>query len=110
MRAGEALAAALTLTTALEGVGGINKGTVTSLSQKLKNAQKQAESGHNIPAINMIEAALNELEAIVRSGRATDADVMALRAHARMMTALEWIDTRFPRRERSYVSPSRCGR
>lgn len=75
----EALASALTLTEALGGIGGINKGTVTSLSQKLKNAQKQAENGHNTPAINMIEAALNELDAIVQSGRATDADVAALR-------------------------------
>lgn len=86
----EALESALQLADALDGVGQINHGTVNSLSAKLRNAQKQAERGKQTPAINMLEAALNELDAIVQSGRATASDVAALRTMIqKTITALQ---------------------
>jgi hypothetical protein len=54
----------------------LNAGNANSLNAKLDAALKQIEAGKNTPAANQLNAMLNELDALVRSGRlsATDAD------------------------------------
>jgi hypothetical protein len=56
--------------------GKLNAGNANSLNAKLDAALKQIEAGKNTPAANQLNAMLNELDALVRSGRlsATDAD------------------------------------
>ena len=58
--------------------GKLNAGNGNSLTAKLNAAIQQLHRGNTTPAINQLEALLNELDAMVRSNRlsAADADVL----------------------------------
>jgi DNA/RNA endonuclease G (NUC1) len=58
----------------------LNQGNANSLKAKLNAAEASFAAGNNGAGINQLEALLNELEAMVRSRRLTDADAAALRA------------------------------
>jgi DNA/RNA endonuclease G (NUC1) len=60
--------------------GRINSGNGNSLSSKLDAAQRQLTQGGSIPAANQLSALLNEIDAMVRSGRLSAADAAPLRA------------------------------
>lgn len=60
--------------------GLIDRGNANSLAAKLDAAKKQIERGNLTPAMNQLEAFLNELDAMVRSGRLSAADAEGLRA------------------------------
>jgi len=49
-----------------------NKGTVNSLDKKLENAKKQIDKGNNKSARNILNAFLNELEALYKNHRVTE--------------------------------------
>src|SRR5690606_4531120 len=56
---------------ALVADGTLNKGQANSLIKKLENAESLLEKGNLTPALNMIDAFLNEVAALVRSRRLT---------------------------------------
>jgi DNA/RNA endonuclease G (NUC1) len=57
---------------------GLNSGNSTSLNAKINAAQKQIENGNFGAAANQLEALLNELDAMIRSGRMTAAQTAPL--------------------------------
>ncbi|MBX9929742.1 MAG: DNA/RNA non-specific endonuclease, partial [Gemmatimonadaceae bacterium] len=57
----------------------VNAGNRNSLRAKLDNAAKQLERGNTTPGVNLLEALLNELDAMERSGRVSTADSAGLR-------------------------------
>jgi polyhydroxyalkanoate synthesis regulator phasin len=59
--------------------GKISSGNGNSLDGKLDAALKQIDAGKNTPAVNQLNAFLNELDAMVKSGRLSAADADALR-------------------------------
>jgi hypothetical protein len=59
---------------------GLNLGNTNSLDSKIDAAQKQLAKGNTNPAANQLQAALNELDAMIRSGRVTAADAATLRS------------------------------
>ena len=59
---------------------GQNSGNANSLDSKIDAAQKQLGKGNTNPAANQLQALLNELEAMIRSGRVTAADAAPLRS------------------------------
>jgi len=59
--------------------GMLERGEANSLTAKLDAAKRQLERGNTVPAVQQLEAALNELDAIVRSGRLASADADPLR-------------------------------
>jgi hypothetical protein len=61
----------------------LNRGNITSLTAKLEAARVHAERGSTTPAINQLEALLNELDAMIRSGRLTVANTQELRTLVR---------------------------
>jgi hypothetical protein len=61
------------------------------LSAKLDAAKKQLERGNTTPASGQLGAVLNELDAMVRSGRLADADAAPLRTLVQRL--LDSIDT-----------------
>lgn len=67
----------------LVAAGKINRGAANALQVKLDAAAKSLDNGNNGAAANQLEALLNELDAMVRSGRLTDADAAALRTYTR---------------------------
>jgi hypothetical protein len=58
--------------------GGVNAGNVNSLTSKLYAAQVQLQQGNSTAAANQLSALLNELDAMIRSGRVSGADAMQL--------------------------------
>jgi DNA/RNA endonuclease G (NUC1) len=62
----------------LAGSGGINAGNVNSLTSKLYAAQVQLQQGNSTAAANQLSALINELDAMVRSGRLTAGDALPL--------------------------------
>ena len=60
--------------------GKLDDGNANSLTSKLNAALKQLANGKNTPAGNQLKAFLNELDAMVRSGRLSDADADPMRA------------------------------
>ncbi len=75
----EAVDAALALVTGLETDGKLNRGNANSLAAKLNAARNQLTRGNTTPAVNQLEALLNELEAMVRTNRLSAADADPLR-------------------------------
>lgn len=69
---------AIALVAQLEAAGRLNRGNANSLTAKLDAAKRQLERGNTTPAVNQLEAFLNELEAMVRSGRLSAADAEPL--------------------------------
>ncbi len=59
--------------------GELSRGEANSLTAKLEAAKAQLLRGNTTPAVNQLEAALHELDAIVRSGRLASADAAPLR-------------------------------
>jgi DNA/RNA endonuclease G (NUC1) len=70
-------AAALAL--ALDNVGRMNRGLAQSLAAKISAAANSARNGHIEAAQGQIQAALNELDALVRGGILSDAQAAGLR-------------------------------
>ena len=60
--------------------GKLSGGSGNSLMSKLDGAKKAIDNGNNNAATGKLGALLNELEALVQSGRLTEADGQALRA------------------------------
>jgi hypothetical protein len=59
---------------------GLNAGQTNSLLAKVSAAQNQLAIGNTTPARSQLQSMLNELSALVSSGRATDAQVAPLAA------------------------------
>jgi DNA/RNA endonuclease G (NUC1) len=59
---------------------GVSSGNVNSLNSKIDGAQAQLAKGNAGAAANQLQALLNELDAMVRSGRVTAADAAALKS------------------------------
>jgi len=59
---------------------GLNAGETNALLAKIDAAQKQLAIGNATPAANQLRALLNQLDAMVSSGRITDADAAPLRS------------------------------
>jgi hypothetical protein len=64
----------------LASAAGLNSGNTNSLLTKIDAAQKQLGMGNAGPAANQLQSALNELDAMIRSGRMTAADAAPLQA------------------------------
>jgi hypothetical protein len=62
-------------------------GNLNSLQSKLDNAGKQLGSGKSAPAANMLEAFVNELQAMINSGRVSDAQGAPIIAYAQRVIA-----------------------
>jgi polyhydroxyalkanoate synthesis regulator phasin len=65
--------------------GKINGGNANSLTSKLEGTQKALENGNVNAASGKLGAVLNELDAMVRSGRVTEDDISALRSLVRRL-------------------------
>jgi DNA/RNA endonuclease G (NUC1) len=59
--------------------GVLDRGNANSLTVKLDAARRQLERDGGTPAVQQLEAVLNELDALVRSGRLEAAEAAALR-------------------------------
>lgn len=81
LTAAQAVGKALAEVTALQENGTLNSGNANSLASKLTNAQGQAERGGKSAALGMLGAVQNELDALVRTGRVTEASIAALRSY-----------------------------
>ena len=66
---------------------GLSKGNANSLQVKLNAAQKQIESDRNNAPAHVLDAFVNELEAMVNSGRITSSAAAPLIAYARRIMA-----------------------
>jgi DNA/RNA endonuclease G (NUC1)/uncharacterized protein YjdB len=62
-------------------------GNLNSLQSKLDNADKQLGNGKSAPAANMLEAFVNELQAMINSGRVSDAQCAPIIAYAQRVIA-----------------------
>ena len=78
-------ARAITLVEMLLADGKINGGNANSLTSKLEGTQKALENGNVNAASGKLGAVLNELDAMVRSGRVTEDDISALRSLVRRL-------------------------
>ena len=67
--------------------GKLKSGAATSLTAKLRAAAQQLERGNVTAGVNQLGSFLNELDALVRSGRLAAAEAQALRAAARDVMA-----------------------
>ncbi|MDB4905442.1 MAG: non-specific endonuclease [Gemmatimonadetes bacterium] len=61
---------------------GLNSGQLNSLLTKLDNASAQLAKGNSNPAVNMLQAFLNELDADVKTGKISAAAADPIRAYA----------------------------
>lgn len=77
--AGVGIARARAGVEALVGDGRLNRGQGNSLTVKLDAASRALERGNTSAALGPLNAFLNELRAMVQSGRLTDAEVLAMR-------------------------------
>ena len=75
----QAFAKAIAAVDLLVSTGKINNGVGTSLRSKIENAQKSFVNENTTPAANLLNAVLNELDALVSSNRLSAADAAALR-------------------------------
>jgi DNA/RNA endonuclease G (NUC1) len=67
----------------LSAAAGLNAGETNSLLAKLGAAQDQLASGNSTPAVRQLGSLLNELDALVKSGRISEADAGELRSMIR---------------------------
>lgn len=79
----QAVQNAIALVDALAEAGTLDAGNANSLVAKLDGAKQQLERGNTNPASGMLRALLDELDALVRSGRVTAANVEALQEFVR---------------------------
>ena len=75
----QALDITTTMIDALAGTGRVNKGVLNSLNAKLKAAANSIRKGNATPAMNQLEALINELDALVRSRGLTELQVAPIR-------------------------------
>jgi DNA/RNA endonuclease G (NUC1) len=68
------------LVNSLVSSGAISNGNGNSLTSKIDNAAKSLAKGNTTPALNQLNALLNEIDAMEGSGRLTPADAAALRS------------------------------
>ena len=71
---------AIALVEALLENGKINNGNANSLVSKLDGIKNALDAGNTTAASGKLGALLNELDAMVRSGRVTEADIDALQS------------------------------
>jgi DNA/RNA endonuclease G (NUC1) len=64
----------------IAGSANLNSGNANSLNVKIAAAQKQIEKGNSTAAANQLRALLNELDAMIRSGRVSAEDAGPLKA------------------------------
>jgi PKD repeat protein len=76
----EGLANAVALIEGLVDEEKLNGGNANSLISKLDGAKKALDSGNETSAAGKLRALLNELEALVQSGRLTETDAQPVRA------------------------------
>ncbi len=76
--AAKALNDAMTLARSFASAAQLNAGEMNSLLSKIGSAQNQLAIGNTTPARNQLQSLLNEIDAIVTSGRATATDVAPL--------------------------------
>ncbi|MFL5562655.1 MAG: DNA/RNA non-specific endonuclease [Gemmatimonadaceae bacterium] len=67
--------------------GSLNKGQLNSLQVKLDNASQQLDAGNGGAATNMIQAFLNELDAVTKTGRASDGATAPIVEYAQRVIA-----------------------
>jgi len=72
---------------ALGGRGGLNAGQLNSLQVKLNNASARLSDGSNGAASNVLDAFLNEIDALGKSGRVGDASAAPIVDYARRVIA-----------------------
>lgn len=76
-----------TMVASLGGRGGLNAGQLNSLQVKIDNASRQLADGEANAATNMLEALLNEIDALGKSGRVSDAAAAPIVDYARRVIA-----------------------
>ena len=76
----QGVANAIALVDALADVGKVDAGNANSLRVKLDGARRSLAATNTSAALGKLRALLNELDALVRSGRLSDADAQPLRA------------------------------
>jgi len=76
--AAKTLDGATSLVASLAANAGLNSGNTGSLQTKVDAAQQQLGIGNITPAVNQLRSALNELDALIRSGRVTAGDAVGL--------------------------------
>jgi hypothetical protein len=76
----QALAAAAATVDVMIGGARLNRGPANSLKVKLDNAAASFTRGNTIAAVNQAEAALNELDGLVRGGLLTEGQAATTRA------------------------------
>ena len=76
-----------TMVASLGGRGGLNGGQLNSLQVKIDNASRQLADGEANAATNMLEALLNEIDALGKSGRVSDAAAAPIVDYARRVIA-----------------------
>jgi len=76
-----------TMVASLGGRGGVNAGQLNSLQVKVDNASKLLDGGNGGAASNVLEALLNELDALGKSGRVSDAAAAPIADYARRVIA-----------------------
>jgi hypothetical protein len=75
----QALSQASNMIADLTRSAGLNSGNANSLNSKIDAAQAQLGMGNSNSAANQLQALLNELDAMIRSGRVTATDAAPLR-------------------------------
>jgi hypothetical protein len=65
----------------------LNSGEVNSLEAKLRAAARQLVKGDTTPALNVLEAFINEMQAMMESGRVSQAAGSAIVAYAQRVIA-----------------------
>jgi hypothetical protein len=74
------------IATTVDGLG-LNGGNANSLKAKLNTALNQIQNGNMTPAGNQLHALLNEIDAMVNSGKITAADGATLGAAVNRLLA-----------------------
>ncbi|HET9635918.1 MAG TPA: DNA/RNA non-specific endonuclease [Gemmatimonadaceae bacterium] len=64
----------------LAAAANLNDGQTNSLLAKISAAQDQLGSGNSTPAVKQLGSLLNEIDALIKSGRVTDTDATTLRS------------------------------
>lgn len=72
--------------TAMIAALGLPKGTANSLQSKLAAARKQIERDHSSSPANILGAFVNEIEALINSGRLSSSDAAPLLAYAQRLS------------------------
>ena len=80
MTATDAIAQATAAVNALAAAGTLNDGQATSLKAKLTGAQRNIADGNSNGALGKLQAAINELDALTRSGRLSVEQAAPIRA------------------------------